>query len=359
MFASVYSWFHGNDNERVNETKYTLGNRHLYENDDIQQGFHLRDEELQHVKDRIKQCLNDDSYYDTNNLGLVDETLRLMRDETRRWDEYHDDHLIPDTKIGDFAADKLDKDGNTYDNTDAAELVGYCIRLERNNEYLLQLVEKFEQVSFKKRYSELLLSNERLQNEFQRLKVTNGKVYTSYCDLIEEMKKCQSENESLKRQLSRSKRDIKEKLSESTKLEVDFARLKLENEEYANKMHDLRKSNMQIRKEISIKEEENNKLRGENIALKLKLEKAENVLLNGQVNKKNDQLEQRTISPVVAVLQRDKTPVTKCIEKENEEINAGKEHIYKEENDSSQENDMEQDTIAFLQMKYQNKLPML
>lgn len=247
---------------------------------------YLPKEELSRINDRIKHCLD----FDTDFNEGVDHTLRLMREETQHWQEsddvdndndndnqqqwrQHETPIMPGSilQFKDSSSPVMDD-----------ELLGYCLRLERNNAYLMQLVEKYEQVSFKKRYRELMMSNESLQKEYNRLKATNGKVYTSYCDLLEEIKKMKEASGKLKQELVDAKKDKNSESVELRRLQSQIRQLKIENETHSSKVRDLRTSNSALNKKLSEKEDEVIKLRAVNVATSLKLERAEKLVLKQQ-----------------------------------------------------------------------------
>lgn len=279
------------------------------------------------IRKRIMHCLDND--YDSGDVD-VDHTLNIMREETEKWSspttvfEFNDKVLLQDDNpIEEF---KLPVNEND-------ELVGYCLRLERNNAYLMQMIEKFEQVSFKKKYSELLACNKKLQCEYDRLKNANSKVYNSYCDILEENKELKSENQEVKKNLLQSKQKTEDTRAETEKLILQVEKLKKENEINKQTIKDYRKSKTLLQKALSEREDEAVRLKSQHIATKLKLEKIENLVLkktqetaefieNGD-DKKND--------------------VTKNNKKSDAVVG-----------DDDNDND---DTIALLEQKYKTKVP--
>lgn len=247
--------------------------------------------QYEQIRERIRHCLDDN--YDDNE---VDQTLNLMRDETERWnnvetqEDYND--YLPSM---DWKLENIDETVDPMKD----ELLGYCLRLERNNAYLTQLIDKFEQVSFKKKYSELLAANKKLENEYGRLKSTNSKVYTSYCDLLEENKLLKKTNKELTNKLSKNEKESEGTNGEVEKLVKQMEKLKKENEENKQILKDYRKSKMKIQKEITDKENEILKLKGENIATKLKLERIENLVLKQNPSSLvSPQIEYETEDPI-------------------------------------------------------------
>ncbi|TID14155.1 hypothetical protein CANINC_004801 [Pichia inconspicua] len=247
-----------------------LGFRSDTSNTDLDTANMISDNRYRQIRDRIRHCLDDD--YDSND---VDQTLNLMRDETERWTNIEtsldNNDQLP---ISEYEYEKIDKTSSPTND----ELLGYCLRLERNNAYLTQLIDKFEQVSFKKRYSELLITNKKLENEYDRLKSTNSKVYSSYCDLLEENKRLKKTNKELSTKLARNDKESESANSEVEEIVSQLEKLKKENESNKKLLKDYRNSKMKLQKDLTEKENEVIKLKGENIATKLKLERIEKLV---------------------------------------------------------------------------------
>ncbi|ODQ47074.1 hypothetical protein PICMEDRAFT_71195 [Pichia membranifaciens NRRL Y-2026] len=322
---------------------------------DFDKGFsedvYLPDDEVRNIHDRIRRCLDDE---ETGNNQEVDGTLRLMRDETERWyseskNETFEPDLAPTNIVNEKYTDR-ECDG------DINELVGYCLCLERNNAYLLQLIEKYEQVSFKKRYDELLTSNFKLQKEYTRLKSSNSKIYASYCDILEEIKKVKLDNGDLKKKVSQAREEFKAKKTETQKTEEEVKKLRTINDSNNHKLSELRKNSVTLQRHIMEKENEIAKLKGINIATKLKLERAENLVLKGQGNNdtepKYTKEQKREVEPGV----EEEQPVTDsgngAAVKPDEKENYNSERTSQ---DAKEDDLEEQDTIALLLQKYQNK----
>lgn len=348
VLQRLTSWLRGNENISEGPTHFN--------NNDFDKGFpedvYLPDDEGRNIHDRIRRYLDDEA---TGTNPEVDETLRLMCDETERW------YAQPknETFEHDFAPTNVVDENYTeeeHDDGEMNELVGYCLCLERNNAYLLQLIEKYEQVSFKKRYNELLASNVKLQKEYTRLKSSNSKIYTSYCDILEEIKKVKSENGDLKKKISQAREEFRAKNTETVKTEEEVKKLRAINDSNNHKLSDLRKNSVTLQRHIMEKENEIAKLKGINIATKLKLERAENLILKGQgITEKEQNYSKEQNSEVELDLEEERPlpdlengAAEKPIDKEN----------YKDERRSRDANENEfeeQDTIALLMQKYQNK----
>ncbi|GMM47546.1 hypothetical protein DAPK24_041440 [Pichia kluyveri] len=281
MFEGITTWI------RSGRNKNSANLRGMYEdlssmpnipdNGDV----YLSDDELRKIHERIRKCIDDDQYVPIDD--TVDNTLRIMREEIDKW--YKPVRNERNEKNEEFeqirrldSSKNINLDDFNIGDAENNELLSYCIRLENNNEYLLQLIEKFEQLSFKKRYSELLMMNENLQKEYNRLKSTNGKVYSSYCDLLEEVKKRQEENKMFKEQIKNVSKNNDDKSMKLRKLQIEIDKLKRENERNENKITDLRKSNNSFQRTISEKEDEIIKLKGTVMITKLKLERAEKII---------------------------------------------------------------------------------
>jgi hypothetical protein len=336
MWNRVISWLDRNDQENTENQKL----RELYNQN--QYDLYIPNAELKSIHDRIRHCLDEDDITDYQG---IDDTLKLMRDETAKWYQPIDilSEQINDPIYDDFNKLSIDKDfgdNNISNNNESDELLSYCTRLERNNAYLLQLVEKFEQVSFKKRYAELVLTNDNLQKEYNRLKSTNSKVYNSYCDLLEEIKKVKLENQSLKKKINHSLDFDRSKDKEIENLNTQIKKLNLENGSNQEKLKGLRKSNINLQKQISLKEDELIKMKGTNIATKLKLERAENMLLKIE---SADQVELK--------------PTNKNNTDHFDLPSESKEP--KEESFNIDSDDEVDDTIAFLQQKYKSNVPVI
>ncbi len=301
---------------------------------------YLPSEEVFRIHKRIRHCLDED--YDVGE--EVDETLRLMREETENWGKRQPSESLNFSSQSPNNIPTLSKGTFPKTVTGDDELLGYCLILERNNAYLLQLVERYEQVSFKKRYSELMMSNESLQKEYNRLKSTNGKVYASYCNLLEEIKRMKEADKKLRQELTASKETKNSQDAEIRQLKKDLQRMQIENETSSSKVRELRKSNSSLQKSLSEKEDEMIKMKGTNIATSLKLERAEMLLLR-----------ERDIKAAVAVAEK-ASPVkqenevpSEVLETEEEQEEEGKE-LSEPESAS-----LPDDTIAQLQLRYQNK----
>ena len=301
---------------------------------------YLPSEEVFRIHKRIRHCLDED--YDVGE--EVDETLRLMREETENWGKRQPSESLNFSLQSPNNVPTWSKGTFPKTVTGDDELLGYCLILERNNAYLLQLVERYEQVSFKKRYSELMMSNESLQKEYNRLKSTNGKVYASYCNLLEEIKRMKEADKKLRQELNASKETKNSQDAEIRQLKKDLQRMQIENETSSSKVRELRKSNSSLQKSLSEKEDEMIKMKGTNIATSLKLERAEMLLLR-----------ERDIKAAVAVAEK-ASPVkqenevpSEVLETEEEQEEEGKE-LSEPESAS-----LPDDTIAQLQLRYQNK----
>lgn len=347
------SWILGRDNSSEGHTNSTNTD---FDKGQYSEDVYLPEEEVRNIHERIRRCLDEEDAIINQD---VDETLRLMRDETEKWyngqgdnvPQYISEHSnVPENEFVD--ADYV---------TEADELVGYCLRLERNNAYLLQLIEKFEQVSFKKRYDELLTSNNKLQQEYMRLKSTSTKIYASYCDILEEIRKFKSENLSLKRKIEQTKEESSTKEMENLRLREESKNLRMTNDNNNHKLSDLRKTLATLQRQIIEKDNEIAKLKGINIATKLKLERAENIILKTQVgNEKKKEpfdIKKGSMGPDLTIEELShrhlQTPnFGNLTEGSEEKENA----IEKNDNDENTGGEIEeQDTIALLMQKYQNK----
>ena len=300
---------------------------------------YLPSEEVFRIHKRIRHCLDED--YDVGE--EVDETLRLMREETENWGKRQPSESLNFSVQSPNNVPTWSKSTFPKTVTGDDELLGYCLILERNNAYLLQLVERYEQVSFKKRYSELMMSNESLQKEYNRLKSTNGKVYASYCDLLEEIKRMKEADKKLRQELTASKETKNSQDAEIRQLKKDLQRMQIENETSSSKVRELRKSNSSLQKSLSEKEDEVIKMKGTNIATSLKLERAEMLLLR-----------ERDIKAAVAVAEK-ASPVKQENEVPSEVLETEKEEEEGKELSEPESASLPDDTIAQLQLRYQNK----
>ena len=300
---------------------------------------YLPSEEVFRIHKRIRHCLDED--YDVGE--EVDETLRLMREETENWGKRQPSESLNFSVQSPNNVPTWSKGTFPKTVTGDDELLGYCLILERNNAYLLQLVERYEQVSFKKRYSELMMSNESLQKEYNRLKSTNGKVYASYCDLLEEIKRMKEADKKLRQELTASKETKNSQDAEIRQLKKDLQRMQIENETSSSKVRELRKSNSSLQKSLSEKEDEMIKMKGTNIATSLKLERAEMLLLR-----------ERDIKAAVAVAEK-ASPVKQENEVPSEVLETEKEEEEGKELSEPESASLPDDTIAQLQLRYQNK----
>lgn len=88
------------------------------------------------------------------------------------------------------------------------DLVPYVLKLEANNAFLQDFVDRFEEVSFHKRYQDASAENSRLMKEIERLRGTNSKVYASYCDLVEEVKQLRIERSKSEEQRCAIQREL-------------------------------------------------------------------------------------------------------------------------------------------------------
>jgi hypothetical protein len=323
----------GSEPEYVVEPLHSLEDQ-MNEHGDV----YLPSEEVFKIHNRIRHCLDED--YDVGE--EVDETLRLMREETENWGKGQPSESLNFSVQSPNNVTTWSKGTFPKTVTGDDELLGYCLMLERNNAYLLQLVERYEQVSFKKRYSELMMSNESLQKEYNRLKSTNGKVYASYCDLLEEIKRMKEADKKLRQELNASKETKNSQDAQIRQLKKDLQRMQVENETSSSKVRELRKSNSSLQKSLSEKEDEMIKMKGTNIATSLKLERAEMLLLR-----------ERDIKAAVAVAE-EASPV----KQENEvpsEVLETEEEEEGEEVSEPESASLPDDTIAQLQLRYQNK----
>lgn len=346
--------------------------------DEWQNDIHLSDDTIKSVHDRIRHCLDEDYEEAGMDDGFgrykeVDDTLKLMREETEKWCNpglraLNDNREPNDALYRDMEAELLEN--KPVEDTQSNELLAYCLRLERNNAYLLYLVEKFEQVSFKKRYSDLLVANEKLQKEYSRLKSTNTKVYMSYCDLIEEIKRIKLENKSIKNRMNEDIQKSGQSVMEQNRLTDQMEKLKKENADNAEKLRTLRKNNVSLQRKIAEKEDELIKLNGVNVATKLKLKKAEALLLKQTMTSQPVDL-QRVGSKAgihLASDNKDHTPELNLDhsqgkkKQDREQDREQDQDFFQIENHDQyqeQEQDQDQDTIAILQRKYQNKIPIV
>lgn len=326
-------WLSGSEPE-YDEPLHSLEDQ-MNEHDDV----YLPSEEVFRIHKRIRHCLDED--YDIGE--EVDETLRLMREETENWGKRQPSESLNFSSQSPNNVPTWSKSTFPKTVTGDDELLGYCQILERNNAYLLQLVERYEQVSFKKRYSELMMSNESLQKEYNRLKSTNGKVYASYCDLLEEIKRMKEADKKLRQELTASKETKNSQDTEIRQLKKDLQRMQIENETSSSKVRELRKSNSSLQKSLSEKEDEVIKMKGTNIATSLKLERAEMLLLR-----------ERDIKAAVAVAEK-ASPVKQENEVPSEVLETEKEEEEGKELSEPESASLPDDTIAQLQLRYQNK----
>lgn len=199
MFKNIFQW---GSTIRGKEDDYRE-----FPRVEMRQDFDLGSKEFNVINKRIQRYLRDDEVnasYDRD----VDDTLRLIMDETGRWsrdagselnrrnDDYVYERQLPSAARG-YQRESQNKTTNTDDfepnDDDDDDLLAYCLRLEENNSYLLDIVQRFEEISFQKKYNEVTLSNDRLEKEVERLKTSNSKVYSSYCDLVDEVKRLRLE----------------------------------------------------------------------------------------------------------------------------------------------------------------------
>lgn len=289
MISNLYNWFEKNisaDNDNLNDSNYTSQLPYAYYNDDI----NLNQNQLDEMNERIQSYLMDDSL-----TGEVDNTLKIIQDETQRWNwssKYKSSINTPISATASATPKNQTKLQFASDTINNDELLVYCLKLERNNAFLLDLVDRFDDVSFHKKYKELLVANEQMSKEINRLKNTNSKVYSSYCDLIEEMKKIKlksltvekeqslfiKEIENLKDKINHLKNfnSSKDKLFEKHKEKESI--LEKENKHKENRIRELESSISDIQLKSQNKDELVSQLSATNVSLKLKLEKAEKIL---------------------------------------------------------------------------------
>lgn len=156
------------------------------------------DDRLNELNQRIQGYLGED-------VGdPVDDTLRMIMDETERWDSSRNQSNFNARREYQYADSAADRNNGSIDIRNSAgddELMAYALRLEANNSYLLDLIQRFDEISFQKKYHEVVETNAKLEAEVARLKSTNTKVYASYCDLVEEVRVLRSEKTRSARQM--------------------------------------------------------------------------------------------------------------------------------------------------------------
>lgn len=233
LFQSISKWgskLYGGESDLKDPIRREMG-----------QDFELGSKEFDVINRRIQGYLRDDESsvdYDRS----VDDTLRLIMDETGRWGssrlsggngENEELQFAPSSVRDRFnGRTRNDNNNNNFDrgyrseddyneDIDEDDLLGYCLRLEENNSYLLDIVQRFDEISFQKKYHEVSQVNEQLSKEVDRLKTTNGKIYTSYCDLVDEVKRIRSQRANMNnkdKQLTRENEILRLKLQRLEKL---------------------------------------------------------------------------------------------------------------------------------------------